>query len=167
MQGQLSIFDFLKPQEVHAKLLRKSEYECTHCTNCGFEEPYMRLVGDWPEQEEVLTKKCPNCKAIIDIPEEVQQEAEKFNSRHKCKHSGHKCNKEELWKIAAEEDPFCPKVCCRFCNTKMCGARCNGSQEPKMQQCSKKDECEAYPVGCGGTIEPCRFGGPFKWSREE
>lgn len=31
--------------------------------------------------------------------------------------------------------------------------------------CKKSSECEAYPAGCGGTIEPCRFGGPFKFSK--
>lgn len=29
--------------------------------------------------------------------------------------------------------------------------------------CTKRFECDSYPTGCGGTIEPCRFGGPFKW----
>lgn len=41
--------------------------------------------------------------------------------------------------------------------------------EPKPQKekpyVSKKGECEAYGTGCGGTIDPCRFGGPFKWSK--
>ena len=31
-------------------------------------------------------------------------------------------------------------------------------------KCTKASECEAYPIGCGGTIEPCRFGGPYKWN---
>lgn len=87
-----------------------------------------------------------------------------------CKFSGHTCNKEELWKVAESlDDPFCPHVCCRFCNTKHCGARCNGSEEPQKEaepKCSKAKECEAYPRGCGGSIEPCRFGGPFKWSEQ-
>lgn len=47
-----------------------------------------------------------------------------------CKHSNHKCNKEELFRIALEDNPFCPKVCCRLCTTQACGARCNGSSEP-------------------------------------
>lgn len=49
-----------------------------------------------------------------------------------CKFSGHSCNKEELFKIAAEDNPFCPHVCCRFCSEKMCGARCNGASEPSF-----------------------------------
>lgn len=53
------------------------------------------------------------------------------NDKPVCKHSNHSCNKKELWKQAeALGDPFCPHVCCRFCNTKCCGARCNGSSEP-------------------------------------
>lgn len=36
--------------------------------------------------------------------------------------------------------------------------------EEPMPKCKLVKECEAYPQGCGGTIEPCRFGGPFKWS---
>lgn len=48
-----------------------------------------------------------------------------------CKYSNHSCNKEVLHALAQESDPFCPKVCCRFCNTKYCGVRCNGSEEPK------------------------------------
>lgn len=32
--------------------------------------------------------------------------------------------------------------------------------------CTKRHECEAYPRACGGTIEPCRFGGTYKWSKK-
>lgn len=48
-----------------------------------------------------------------------------------CKYSNHTCNKEVLHALAKESNPFCPGVCCRFCNTKYCGVRCNGSEEPK------------------------------------
>lgn len=34
-------------------------------------------------------------------------------------------------------------------------------------KCTLAKECEAYPVGCGGTIEPCRFGGPYKWLKSK
>ena len=51
-----------------------------------------------------------------------------------CNFSGHTCNKNELWKIADSLDEIqCPHVCCRKCNTKLCGARCNGSEEPKKR----------------------------------
>lgn len=49
-----------------------------------------------------------------------------------CTFSMHTCNKSELWKVADTLDELqCPHVCCRKCNTKACGARCNGSEEPK------------------------------------
>lgn len=35
--------------------------------------------------------------------------------------------------------------------------------EPPRVVCKLADECDAYPIGCGGTIWPCRFGGAFKW----
>jgi hypothetical protein len=38
------------------------------------------------------------------------------------------------------------------------------SQEESAPECKLVNDCEAYPQGCGGTIEPCRFGGPYKWS---
>lgn len=50
-----------------------------------------------------------------------------------CQYSKHTCNKEVLHALASEENPFCPKVCCRFCNTSLCGVRCNGSSEPKKK----------------------------------
>ena len=49
-----------------------------------------------------------------------------------CKFSNHTCNKENLWEVADSLDELqCPHVCCRKCNTRNCGARCNGSEEPK------------------------------------
>ena len=65
-----------------------------------------------------------------------------------CNHSGHKCNKKELWKVADTlDDLMCPHVCCRSCATKMCGVRCNGSEEPQ------KDilECD----GCIYDVKGC------------
>lgn len=51
-----------------------------------------------------------------------------------CTFSGHTCNKKELWKVADTlDDLMCPHVCCRQCNTRSCGARCNGSEEPKAK----------------------------------
>ena len=49
-----------------------------------------------------------------------------------CLFSGHTCNKEELWKVADTLDMVaCPHVCCRSCDVRFCGARCNGSEEPR------------------------------------
>jgi hypothetical protein len=49
-----------------------------------------------------------------------------------CNFSGHICNKKNLWEIADTlDDLMCPHVCCRKCNTRLCGVRCNGSEEPE------------------------------------
>ena len=44
-----------------------------------------------------------------------------------CKFSEHTCNKEELWRVAIEIGVSCPKSCCRVCDIRDCGARCNGA----------------------------------------
>lgn len=49
-----------------------------------------------------------------------------------CSFSGHTCNKENLWDVADTLDEIkCPHECCRQCEQRFCGARCNGSDEPK------------------------------------
>lgn len=65
-----------------------------------------------------------------------------------CNHSGHTCNKSELWRVADTLDMgACPHVCCRSCNVRLCGARCNGSEVPD------KDDlpCE----GCIHDVNGC------------
>lgn len=62
-----------------------------------------------------------------------------------CQYSQHSCNKAELWKIADSLDELqCPHVCCRQCNTKLCGARCNGSEEPKTQKSTRIGDDDDY-----------------------
>lgn len=61
-----------------------------------------------------------------------------------CSFSGHTCNKQNLWEIADTLDALqCPHVCCRKCNTRLCGARCNGSEEP----------AKVYPVEIKGLMD--------------
>ena len=77
-----------------------------------------------------------------------------------CSHSGHKCNKKELWRVADTLDELmCPHVCCRSCSTKMCGARCNGSEEPEtIHPVGITGLCDdAYCSACGDGIDE------FKW----
>ena len=77
-----------------------------------------------------------------------------------CSHSGHKCNKKELWRVADTLDELmCPHVCCRSCATKMCGARCNGSEEPEtIYPVEIMDICDdAFCPVCGDGIDE------FKW----
>ena len=66
-----------------------------------------------------------------------------------CQFSQHKCNRSELWRVADELDELqCPHVCCRKCNTRLCGARCNGSEEPQ-----KADDIKIYPVVIEGLCD--------------
>lgn len=59
-----------------------------------------------------------------------------------CSFSGHNCNKTELHRIADEfDDITCPKTCCRLCDVRLCGVRCNGSEEPKV----KREPSEMLP----------------------
>lgn len=67
------------------------------------------------------------CDGQIDLFDYLEQLKPKV-----CSFSGHICNKKNLWEIADSLDELqCPHVCCRKCNTRNCGARCNGSEEPK------------------------------------
>lgn len=81
-------------------------------------------------------------------PAESIEEAVDFIERQisKCYFSQHNCNKEELWKIADTlDDIHCQRTCCRACNTRNCGARCNGSEEPKEKR------CKYFPGSTAGT----------------
>lgn len=61
-----------------------------------------------------------------------------------CQFSQHTCNKKNLWEIADTLDELqCPHVCCRKCNTRHCGARCNGSEEPQ----------KVYPLDIRGLCD--------------
>lgn len=63
-----------------------------------------------------------------------------------CKHSGHTCNKEELWKVAEDIGEDCPKSCCRTCSNKDCGARCNGAPKEQTKACT--DCINWFEEGC-------------------
>lgn len=55
--------------------------------------------------------------------------------KSECTFSGHSCNKSELWKVADTLDNInCPHTCCRSCDIRLCGARCNGSEEPEKKE---------------------------------
>lgn len=78
-----------------------------------------------------------------------------------CNFSGHTCNKKELWKVADSlDDLMCPHVCCRKCNTRQCGARCNGSEEPKAKALpvNIKGLCDdAYCPECGTELDDLKY----------
>ncbi len=56
-----------------------------------------------------------------------QENTSEINSKI-CTFSMHECNKVELWKVAESLDDInCPHSCCRMCDNRLCGARCNGA----------------------------------------
>ena len=112
---------------------------------------------------------CDGQMSIFDLmPKQTEQEAPEPKAQENiCQYSQHGCNKAELWKIADSLDELqCPHVCCRQCNTKLCGVRCNGSEEPTEK---------IYPVGFIGICDDpicsnCDYEfGIFdsKWSKNE
>ena len=112
-EGQMSIFDFIdKPKDEEAKAAAPVE-------------DFMN-----PPEEAAKAADYKARKAYVDaLLMKKHTEIEKIPF---CEHSKHTCNKKELWKVADTLDENqCPHVCCRMCNTRNCGARCNGSEEPK------------------------------------
>lgn len=65
--------------------------------------------------------------SIFDFLAPPEPPKEVVRENNICKHSEHTCNKEELWKVAVEIGVSCPKSCCRVCDIRDCGARCNGA----------------------------------------
>ena len=77
--------------------------------------------------------ECEGQTNIFDFIELMKEEAAKA-AAPVCEYSKHTCNKKNLWEAADSLDELqCPHVCCRMCNTRNCGARCNGSEEPKKE----------------------------------
>ena len=79
----------------------------------------------------------------------VNTEKENYNMKGVCKDSGHECNSQELWRVAKEIGVECRNVCCRKCDVRGCGARCNGSSEPPKVRlwhrlCKMKPEESGY-----------------------
>lgn len=91
--------------------LSKFNYEC---------EGQISLFDMLQEQPEVITES----EEIVRVEDE----------KPICQFSGHVCNKEVVWDVAdsLDDKEDCPHVCCRQCDVKGCGARCNGSEEPKQ-----------------------------------
>lgn len=78
-----------------------------------------------------------------------------------CRFSKHSCNQTELWKVAHSLDNInCPEVCCRRCDVIHCGARCNGSDEPKeiVYPVDIRGICDdAYCPKCNTELDEFRF----------
>lgn len=129
MDGQMSIFDF--PKFLPDK-------ECPKCSKTNECEAY-------PEGCNGTIEPCTfggPFKWKINSIEENEILCGKYYQETICQYSNHKCNKEELWKIANTLDGItCNKVCCRNCDVRLCGARCNGSDEP-LQPALGKTVCD-------------------------
>ena len=122
MDGQMTIFDFpeyLPEEKIPNKVVPE---ECKQCVDIG-------KIYDSNGKYEIDIYHC----GIDGHPtkSESGRPGTKCIKNHICKHSGHTCNKEELWKVANTLDGItCNRVCCRQCDVRLCGARCNGSEEP-------------------------------------
>jgi len=76
--------------------------------------------------------ECEGQMTIFDFLKKSKPKIEPPKELGTCIFSGHTCNKQNLWEVADTLDEiYCPHVCCRKCNTRNCGARCNGSEEPE------------------------------------
>ena len=136
--GQISLFDIAdKPLKFH-----EAEWLRAHGFKNVYEEPPKAGIYEFTDIEH------PTKTKRLEVSENggimlggldfvarwwrpIQEESAKA-AVPVCSHSGHSCNKKELWKVADTLDEImCPHVCCRKCGTRLCGARCNGSEEPE------------------------------------
>lgn len=78
-----------------------------------------------------------------------------------CEFSKHECNKQAIWEIAdtLDDKDKCPHVCCRKCDIKYCGARCNGSPEPSINYPELTQADEFIPFIIDGLKKYCE-----KWN---
>lgn len=136
--GQISLFDIAdKPLKFH-----EAEWLRAHGYKNVYEEPPKAGIYEFTDIEHPTKTKrfevSENGGIMLGGSDfvarwwrPIQEKAAKA-AVPVCSHSGHTCNKSELWKIADTLDEImCPHVCCRKCGTRLCGARCNGAEEPK------------------------------------
>ena len=137
MDGQMSIFDFLEPKpsqmpmkEYLTKMGYKNEY---------FERPDHECIVEVVDIHEYPNLHYYEAKYVNSFGNIVQEYPQKCGYECHwwkeirpiiyCQFSEHECNKTELWKVADSLDEImCPRVCCRKCSIKDCGARCNGAE---------------------------------------
>ena len=110
-EGQMNIFDFIEPDQ-----------KVTPEWTCSFTTP-------------VIDNGKPAFKT---------QDGKVVNlgdNKPICNFSGHICNKKSIWEVAdtLDDKPKCPHICCRQCDVQGCGARCNGSIQPKLKFCWDDD----------------------------
>lgn len=108
--GQITIFDYLERRTEHTELVRKNEYEPSRCKICGTKCPQWVIYGTWPYQGVRVTKNCPGCNRIVDLPEDLLKIADRSNY---CTDNISRCNRTEIWQKAAGD---CPQTCCYRCD---------------------------------------------------
>ena len=101
-----------------------------------------RKTFTWAEVEKRLHRLVDQGKYYIPI-----------DNRPICESSKHVCNKEQIWEVAdsLDDKEKCPHVCCRLCEVKNCGARCNGSCEPEedFYYCAPEGNWDKTCATCG------------------
>ena len=138
-EGQMSIFDLLNPKpelpepEEWYQWSCNNQYYCHQCktyyvrkdtntidfyihTKRVFDIPKSEYKGDLDIKDS--DRNCDSC---------TEGYCEWRNKNWKCKHSGHICNKENVWAVADtlnDKSASCPHICCRQCAVTGCGARC-------------------------------------------
>lgn len=112
-----------------------------------------RVYGLRGEAMKLDNYKCEGQLSIFDYlkaadPEPKEEPRQLKSEQSKiCQYSQHTCNKANLWEVADTLDGIkCPKTCCRICSVKSCGARCNGSEEPKRQQDTQDEYLKENPT---------------------
>ena len=103
------------------------------CGNCEHEKGGVCMFGGHTchyEYEKYLV--CDAFKQTIDAKPKLEKPI--------CQYSNHSCNKENLWEVAEMDGGQCNRVCCRQCDFVGCGARCNGSEEPKREEPQQSTE---------------------------
>lgn len=128
IEGQMSIFDFLKPDaevKVYYKVDELYVWKTVHCSEC------------------VNANINVNDEKFCKYTECSKNGYSNFESKEKtiCQYSKHECNKENLWKVADSLDGIeCERKCCRLCEMRMlCGARCNGADNMKNTNEDQKE----------------------------
>lgn len=109
---------------------------------CGCK--WYKLPSEEPDTAagEPKTEVKESPRAADPEPRQLKSEQSKI-----CQYSQHTCNKANLWEVADTLDGIkCPRTCCRICSVKSCGARCNGSEEPKRQQVTKEELDAKYGI---------------------
>lgn len=107
IDGQISIFDFLKPKTGELRGLLDDPY----CPTCG------NGLNDYVNQ-------CDHCGQSISWEHWKDKLTNDTNDFTECIFKGGPCNHKNLRPVAREIGMNCLHNCCNSCK-ELCGARCN------------------------------------------